>query len=126
MSDNEIEEINVSLFESLSNLKYLYLYNNKLKEIDRKCFESLKSIEIILLYENVGPNVLSFIKSSAYILYNEREKLEKYGSVSEWNRFLQQFPELGNNKNLLIVIKFNISLINYLLNYLFILKKNKD
>jgi hypothetical protein len=102
--NNEIEDIDVRLFESLSTLKVLYLYNNKLKlkEIDRKCFEPLKSIELIILYENVGLNVLSFIKPSINHWYN-KDNIKKYGSVSKWNKFLQQFPDSGNNKYLLIV-----------------------
>jgi Leucine-rich repeat (LRR) protein len=106
LNDNEIEEIDVRLFESLSNLKRLYLSNNKLKEIDRKCFESLKSIEVILLYENVGLNVLSFIKSPADKYSYDYDKIKKYGSISKWNKFLQQFPELGNSIYLLIVINY--------------------
>jgi hypothetical protein len=70
------------------------LHNNKLKEIDGKCFEPLKSIEVIKIYENVGLNALSFKKPSAEILY-DKYKVEKYGSISEWNQFLQQFPQLG-------------------------------
>lgn len=95
LNDNEIEVIDVRSFESLSNLKELRLYNNKLKEINRRCFEPLKSIEVILLYENAGLNYLSFIKPSTNFWYDE-EKVEKYGSVSDWNTFLQQFTDLGN------------------------------
>ena len=106
LNNNEIEEIDVRLFESLSNLKVLYLYNNKLKEIDRKCFESLKSIEVIEIYENVGLNVLSFIKPSVNKYSYDYDKIEKYGSISEWNKFLHQFPALGNIIYLLIVINY--------------------
>ena len=72
-------------------------------EIDRKCFEPLKSIEYILLYENVGLNVLSFIidlnELSKFSYDHEKsEKLKKYGFISEWNTFLQQFSVLGNNQ----------------------------
>ena len=91
LSQNAIEEIDVRLFESLSSLKELRLDNNKLKRIDRNCFESLKSIETIILYENFGINFLSFIKPSTKIWY-DKEKVGKYGSDSEWNKFLQQFP----------------------------------
>ena len=33
-------------------------------------------------------------------LCNVKEKVKKYGSISDWNKFLQQFPNLGNNKYL--------------------------
>jgi Leucine-rich repeat (LRR) protein len=91
---NQIEEIDVRLFESLSNLKGLYLDNNKLKEIDRKCFEPLKSIEVIEIYINEALNVISFIKPSTVF----KSFYFQYGSIrsiSNWNTFLQQFPELG-------------------------------
>ena len=96
MSENEIEEIDVRLFDSLSNLKVLCLSNNKLKKIYRKCFEPLKSIEVIQIYENVNLNAVSFIKPSTKFLY-DTYKVNSYGSISEWDNFLQQFPELGNN-----------------------------
>ena len=102
LENNEIEEIDVRLFETLSNLKVLWLFNNKLKEIDRKCFEPLKSIEVIEIYENEGLNALSFIKKGTEYWY-VKDKIEKYGSISEWYKFLQQFPHLGK----LLLIKFN-------------------
>ena len=93
--DNEIEEIDERSFGSLSNLIWLSLYNNKLKEIDRKCFEPLKSIEAIAIYQNNDLNAVSFIKPSNKYWY-DKEKLKKFGSVSEWNEFLKQFPEQSN------------------------------
>ena len=102
--NNQIEEIDSRLFESLSNLKVLWLNNNKLKEIDRKCFEPLKSIEVIHLYENVGLNALSFEKQStssksklSYIKNTLKNVfiIKNYESISDWNIFLQQFPQLG-------------------------------
>jgi Leucine-rich repeat (LRR) protein len=96
LSENEIEEIDVRLFDSLSNLEYLSLDNNKLKEIDRKCLEPLKSIEVILIYENFGLNAVSFIKPSTGYYY-DKDKVKEYGSISEWNKYLQQFPQIGNN-----------------------------
>ena len=96
LKNNELEEIDVRLFESLSNLKCLTLSNNKLKEIDRKCFEPLKSIEVIEIYENVDLNAISLKKPSTKYDY-DKDKVKKYGSISKRNKFLQQFPELGNN-----------------------------
>ena len=90
--DNEIEEIEVGSFESLSNLELLRLSNTKVKEVDRKCFEPLKSIEVIEIYENEGLNALSFIKPSISEYWYEEDKAKKYGSISEWDKFLQQFP----------------------------------
>ena len=88
--NDEKEEIDVRLFESLSNLKYLYMNNNKLKRIDRKCFEPLKSIELIYLYNNVDQNVLSFVKPYSKIWYypEVQEIVKKYKSIARWNRFL--------------------------------------
>ena len=94
LCNNEIEEIDLKLFESLLNLEYLNLSNNKLTEIDRRCFEPLKSIEAIELFENVDLNAVSFIKQSTKCYYN-KDNVKKYGSISEWNEFLQQFPQLG-------------------------------
>ena len=68
--------------------------NNRIDKIDRKCFEPLKSIEVIEIYENVDLNAVSFIKPSTEYYYDVDEVEE---SISEWNKFLQQFPELGNN-----------------------------
>ena len=98
LNNNAIEEIDVRLFDSLSNLKFLRLSNNKLKRIDRKCFEPLKSIELIEIYENEGLNAISFIKPSTKYWYDDI-KVEKYGSISEWNQFLQQFPNQQGNNN---------------------------
>ena len=98
MYDNEIEDIDAGSFDSFSNLKLLYLYNNKLREIDRICFEPLNSIELILLYENDGLKALSFVKPLTSKYTYDEEKLNEYGSISDWNQFLQQFPELGNSK----------------------------
>ena len=95
LSDNEIEEIDGKAFESLSNLKWLRLGKNKLKEIDRKCFDSLKSIEMIELYENYGLKAVSFLKPSTKLYYHI-EEVKRYGFLSDWNRFLQQFPQSGN------------------------------
>ena len=95
---NRIEEIDSRSFESFSNLKDLKLNNNELKEIDRKCFEPLKSIEVIELFENVGLNAVSFVNQLTEFRYNEY-KVEECGSVSEWNDFLKQFPQLGIYKN---------------------------
>jgi hypothetical protein len=68
------------------------LYGNKVKEIGRKCFEPLKSIELIELYENEGLNARSFIKPSADKNWYNRAKVKEYGSISKWDKFLQQFP----------------------------------
>ena len=87
LNDNEIEEIDVRSFESLSNLKELLLFNNKLKRIDRICFEPLKSIKSIKLYENCELNAISFIMSPTY---GDNKEF-----ISEWNNFLQQFPQIG-------------------------------
>ena len=108
LDNNEIVEIDVKSFESLSNLKALWLNNNKLKEIDRKCFERLKSIEVIEIYENEGLNALSFIKTSTKYCY-DKTKIEKYGSISERNKFLQQFPtQLGKQKSLIFYLTTSI------------------
>ena len=53
------------------------------------------------IYENVGLDAVSFIKPSTECYYDE-DKVKKYGSISDWNKFLQQFPELGNNNYLSI------------------------
>ena len=66
-------EINREYLEKKDSEK-LRLANNRLKEIYRKCFEPLKSVEFILLYENIGLNVLSFMRLSTNIWYNEKEK----------------------------------------------------
>jgi Leucine-rich repeat (LRR) protein len=94
LHNNSIEQIHFRLFESLSNLKALWLFSNTLKEIDRKCFEPLKSIEVIELYKNVGLNAVSFIKASTDKSWYFEYEVNKYGSISEWNQFLQQFPQL--------------------------------
>jgi hypothetical protein len=73
----------------------LWLFKNKIKEIDRKCFEPLKSIEVIELYENNDLKALSFVNPSTKFSYN-KEKVNKYGSLSDWNMFLQQFSKSGN------------------------------
>ena len=97
MSYDEIEEIEVGTFDSLSNLYLLQLDNNKLKRIDRKCFESLKSIEKIDISDNDGPNYLSYNIESNSIVNALLNKVTKNGTVSKWDKFLEQFPELGNN-----------------------------
>ena len=84
----------------------MYFLNNKLKEIDRKCFEPLKSIEVIEIYENEGLNALSFIKPSALMYWYDEEKVKKYGSISDWSQFLQQFPTQSGKNN--IIIYFSI------------------
>lgn len=106
--NNEIEEIDVNSFEALSNVKWLDLQNNKLKEVDRKCFEPLRSIKVIYLHENVGLNAKSFIKPWTQIWYDDvvQEIVKQYGCISRWNRFIQQFPDSGNNIYLLIVNHF--------------------
>ena len=97
MHHNEIEKIDARSFESLSNLKWLHLNNNKLKEIDRKCSEPLKSIEMILLNENVGLNAVSLLKPSTPEYKYDEDQENEYGSITDWNKFLQQFPtQLGN------------------------------
>ena len=98
---NQIEEIDSRLFENLSNLKELYLHGNKLREIDPKCFEPLKKIEVIELYENNGLKALSLIKPFTKYLF-DKEEVDKHGSLSDWNTFLQQFPQSGNILNLLL------------------------
>ena len=69
------------------------------KKIDRKCFEPLKSIEVLEIVENEGLNAISFIKpsllSDQYVGLYVRAKVKKYGSISGWEKFLRQFPQLG-------------------------------
>lgn len=49
---------------------------------------------MIKIYENVGLNVLSFIKPSTENWY-VKDKIQEYGLISEWNKFLEQFPVIG-------------------------------
>lgn len=68
--------------------------NNSLKEIDRKCFKLFRKMKVIELYENVDLNAVSFIVPLTRWYYNY-DKVEKYGSLSKWYKFLKQFPQLG-------------------------------
>ena len=94
LNSNQIEIIDERSFESLTNLRYLSLSYNKLIEIDRKCFEPLKSIEMIEIYENEGLDVISFVKPLTVFKSLDIQLVIK-SSISDWNEFLQQFPELG-------------------------------
>ena len=53
LDNNEIEEIDVRLFKSLSNLKMLNLYhNNKIKRIDSISFKDMTKLEELWLEHN--------------------------------------------------------------------------
>lgn len=84
LNSNELTDIDAKAFESLSNLKTLWLNNNKLTKINKKWFVPLKSIQQINLYfeSDISP-----IKCNKYS-FN--------GANSDWNAFLQQFPEIGS------------------------------
>jgi hypothetical protein len=47
---------------------------------------------VIEIYENEGLNALSLNMLSDEQNWYFNEKVEKYGSISVWNKFLQQFP----------------------------------
>ena len=57
-------------------------------------------MEEIALYQNDGLKALSFWNAlkNENIVYDEK-KLKKYGSLSNWSSFLEQFPNLSNNNN---------------------------
>lgn len=52
MEYNEIKGVNLRIFESLSNLKTLHLYNNKLKRIDSDTFKELTKLDTLWLHNN--------------------------------------------------------------------------
>lgn len=52
LNDNEIEEIDVKLFDGLKNLKSLWMHNIKLKRIDPNTFKGLDKLEKLLLSQN--------------------------------------------------------------------------
>ena len=52
LNSNAIEEIDVRIFENLSNLKLLWLAHNKLKRIDANTFKGLTKLETLQLQYN--------------------------------------------------------------------------
>ena len=117
-NNNELVELDDTLFEHLSKLESLHLYGNKLNKIGRNCFKPLKSIQCILLYEN-DVKMYSFFESSLekYPFWmREKEKLQKNGYTDEWDDFLEQFDEIGENS-----IFYTILSMTYLKCFFFIL-----
>ena len=98
LDENQIEEIDPRAFEDLVNLKWLSLEKNKLKGVERKCFEPLKNIACLEIYDNqFDSNILSFFNKDLApadwkVSEVERKLNEAGGFISDWDKFLEQFP----------------------------------
>ena len=93
LNNNQLIELDYMSFVNLGRLKALCLNDNKLKLVDRKCFESLKSIGVVQFYGNEF-KALSYLKLAEVksTLYHDMDQLNKNRFVSDWSRFLEQFP----------------------------------
>ena len=124
LSENEIEVVASDAFEICKNLKALTLNKNKMKEIYGQCFKSLKSIEVLELYENPG-NFLSFFKSSTKLdeWKYDKDKLNEHGFISDWEKFLGNFSQLGIFKHIFCFDKYKLIIMRFFYKKIQVMKK---